>query len=219
MLEIRQLQNHVSLGLAHLGESGALGRARVYHRRGELQHLLPVDMARQHRCELTRDVTRTNYVGSGRKCEIGGTDSGSLHALMHAEYLAVRILVPPSRILEQLAKTLANITHERKPRKSDSMPPDAQSERAWPIENMYAWMLRESRVLELRSLVIAGHDDHGNSRLGNAQQGLEGAVSQGRLDVRMVEHVAAMNDDIDFLPKGRLERREVIPHEIVAAAP
>jgi hypothetical protein len=67
--------------------------------------------------------------------------------------------------------------------------------------------------------VIAGNDEDRNAAVGDATEWLESLVSSGGNDVRTIEYVAAVHDEVDLVGERRSKRGGVVREEIMTPAP
>src|SRR3954467_12670099 len=67
-------------------------------------------------------------------------------------------------------------------------------------------MQREERIRNRGSLVISRNDNNGHTRIGEPLQRLKRAKHETGLHLASIEHVTAVNDEIDFAAECRLER-------------
>jgi hypothetical protein len=74
-------------------------------------------------------------------------------------------------------------------------------------------------VRKTRALVIPRHDEHGNAEVRDASEGLERLVRDGGHDLGPIEHVPAVDDDIDLAGERGRERRRVVREKVVSSPP
>jgi hypothetical protein len=84
---------------------------------------------------------------------------------------------------------------------------------------VHARVRRKSSVRETRPLVIAGDEEDGHAAIGYAPQGLVRLIRHRRCHRRPIEHVARVDDEIDFTRQSRLEGGCVVRQKVMAATP
>ena len=220
----RHLDDHEPLVLIHLGHRRSLDRRRVEDWRGERhaaevrgEHLVTMNVPRQHRGEPGWDVRPPDHVGGRRKGEVLGPDGRPFHALVHAEEPNGRAHGAPPRRLDEVNEPRAHVVAlGREPSDRHADTADVHRERPRAVEHVDPWMLREAQLRNATPLVVARHDEDRNSTIGDARQRLESLPRHARRHTRAVEHVAAVHDEVD-LPlergpqRGRVVREEVVP--------
>jgi hypothetical protein len=179
-----------------------------------------MDVTGEHRRDFRRNLSRANDVGAGREGEVCRTDGCALDAMMDAENAMIDLAAIPSSLIEHLGETGPNVaTHVRKTRECDACPAHVRDEGSRLIEYVHARMRQETRVRNLRALVIAWHDEHGNAVVGNATKRLERSMGDRRRHGRTVEDISRVHHEIDVARERGLERGKIIREEIVAAPP
>jgi len=129
-------------------------------------------------------------------------------------------VLAPLSLLEQRAEAGAHVLSlVRKTGQRYGPAADASDERAWTIEYVNAGVRREACVRQSRALVIARDDEDGHTAIRDTAQRLVRLVRQRLRDRRPIEHVASVDDEIDFSGQRRLERRRVVRKKVVAATP
>ena len=83
---------------------------------------------------------------------------------------------------------------------------------------MNSRVLRESDLRDASTLVISGDDEDRDALVGHACEWLECLPGDARWRTRAIEHVPAMNDEIDLAVEGRAERGRVVRQKVVPAA-
>ena len=87
------------------------------------------------------------------------------------------------------------------------------------VEEVKAGMLREADLRDAAALVVPRHDEHRNSAVRHARERLERLPRDARRDPRAIEHVPAMDDNVDVARERRGQRRGVVREEVVSAPP
>src|SRR5262245_59875115 len=180
---------------------------------------MPVNMTREDRGEVRRQVGGTNDVFGGREHVVRRTDGRPFDAVMHAEQANVRRRALPFGFFEHAQKSLSNVASlVRKPRERDLHSTDVAAKRSRLIEDVHVRMQRESHVWQSGSLVVSGHDEDRNSSISDVPKRFERLIGESWRNSRPVEDVAAVHYQINLTSKGWSKRRVVIREEVVASA-
>ena len=105
----------------------------------------------------------------------------------------------------------------RKPGHSHANAPYLSNKRPRPVEDMNSRMLREPQVRDATALMVARHYINRHALVGDASQWLERLPHYAAVRARSIEHIAAMDDKINFAIQCRLQRGRVVGQEVVAA--
>ena len=73
------------------------------------EHLMTVDVSREHRREVRGNVAWADDVGGSREREVPGSDGRALDAVMDAQQPEVRALLSPVGLLEQFREARSHI--------------------------------------------------------------------------------------------------------------
>src|SRR5262245_11084509 len=179
---------------------------------------MTVNVSREHRGELTRNVRRANDIARRRKGEVGGADGRAFDTVMEAQQTRRSSLVAPSRLLESIAEARANIaTLIRKTRECDGRIAHFRDKCARSIEHMNSRMRQNARVRQTRALVVPGYDEYRHATIGNSAQRLVRLIGDRRENLRRIEHISRVHDEIDLAGERWRERSVIVRDEVVAA--
>ena len=67
--------------------------------------------------------------------------------------------------------------------------------------------------------MVSRDDEDGNASVGDSTEWLERLVRECRVDLRPIEDVTRMHDDVDLTRERRLERGGVVGEEVVTTPP
>ena len=178
-----------------------------------------MDVPGQDRREPDRDVSCSNDVGGGGEGEVGRSDHRAFHALVEDEQARVRTESLPSGGRDQIREPGSNVVpFRRKPCKRDAPPSHVGDERSRAIEQMDPRVLREPDLRNSSALVVAGDDEDRNPTIGDTCQRLESLPRDARWNSRPVEHIATVDDQVDFTGHRGPERRLIVREKIVSSA-
>ena len=136
---------------------------------------------------------------------------------MDAEDARVRVCRAPAGRREEVDELRAHVVALRwKAREREAHASDIHRERARAVEEVNAWMLRESDLRDAATLVVARHDEHGSAEVRHARERLERLPRDAGRHLGAIEHVTAMDDDVDvprerWSQRGRVIREEIGP--------
>lgn len=162
---------------------------------------MTVDVARQNGIESGWHVPVLNYVVSMAKHEIAGTNSCPFETVVDAKQSYVRFSLVPARLPHQLGKPGPDGPGVRKPGQLD--PPVSNSQRKCTrlVENEHARMLSQSGVWDSRAFVIPGHNEHGNTAVGQAFERLKRLLDELWADAAPEENISSVNERVEA-PRG-----------------
>ncbi len=90
--------------------------------------------------------------------------------------------------------------------------------RSWPIEHVNVRVRRETKVRDTRAFVVARNDGNRYAPLGDSPQRLECLIADRTADIRMIEDIATVHDEIHLAAKRGLQRASVVGEEVVSSA-
>ena len=168
---------------------------------------MPVNVTGEHRREAGWNRAARDDIRRIAEREIGRTDGRAFNSLVDAEQPHVRRHGSPACLIEKRREPLADsIPLVRKSCDRHGDATHVQQKRPRAIEDVNPRMCGEQRIRYRRPFVIAGNDDDRHAGIGNPFQRLERAEDEPRLDAAAIEHVAAVNDEVDFTAESRLQR-------------
>ena len=173
---------------------------------------MSVDVAAQHRCHVAGQLRARDHVGAVAEREFPGTARGSLHAVVEAEQLHVRVRCPARRGGEELAEARADVARVREPCEGDAHAPALEHDRARPVEDVEPGVQREKRVGDSPALVIAGEQQDRDPGVRDRPEGRQGGIGEPGRDAAPIQEVPRVEHRV-HLPgaggrKGRLEALE-----------
>ena len=181
---------------------------------------MPVNVAGEHGGEVWRHVGMADHVLRRRESEVRRPHGRAFRGLVHAQHARRRGVRLPVGVGDQVRELRADVAAlARKSGERERRATCIDDERSRTVEDVDVRMRDEAGVREERALVISGNDEYRHPPLGDATQRLERLVCQRWHDRRPVEHVSAMNHDVDLAVEGRLERGRVGGEKVMAAAP
>ncbi len=86
----------------------------------------------------------------------------------------------------------------RKPGHSDPNASHLRDKSSRPIEDMNARMMREPQVRDATALMVARHHINRHALVGDARQWLKRLPHDVARRARSVEHIATVNNEVDF---------------------
>ena len=76
----------------------------------------------------------------------------------------------------------------------------------------------QQRLRDIGPFVVSRYDIYRNTRIGDLQQRFKRSFDNGCMDPAPEKQIAAVNDQVHFAVKGRLQRCIVIGEKVRAAA-
>ena len=184
------------------------------------QHLVAMDVAREHRRELRQDVGCAHHVVGRSERVVRWPDGSAFDAVMQAQQAMRCRGVATAGLCEKLRKAAAHVAaFVRKPGKRDRLIAHLHAERARAIEDVDLRVHGETCVRQARAFVIAGDDEDRDAALRNPTQRLECLIRHGRYHRWPIEHVACVHDEIHVTRECGLEGAGVVREKVVAATP
>jgi hypothetical protein len=221
------VDDHEAFVFVGFGDRRSFDRTSVENRRGDRlaakisrEHLVTMNMARQHRRESNRDVAATDDVGRGREREIVRPDGRAFDALVNAKQLCVSVELPPPRGFDEIDELRAKVVTLRgKPGYAQTNAANVEPKCARAIEQVNSRVSCKPDLRDASTLVISRDDENRNAFVGDTNEWLERLPRDARRRTRPVEHVAAVNDQINVAVERGLQRGGIVCEKIVSATP
>lgn len=87
----------------------------------------------------------------------------------------------------------------------------------WAVENVNPRVHSPQVVWDLRSFMIAGHDENRNARVGDTHHRLHGHLNQRSRNTAAVEQIPRMYHNVNFMTKSTVKRGFEVGEEIWAS--
>ena len=163
------------------------GAARF--RRPEIvgEQLAAVDMPAEHGAKASGDVLPADDVGPAAEGIVAGSDARPLDGLVHAEQAAVCGGRSIAGLAQQVGETVADAPGKGKADQGHAAVPARVEEGPRPVKDVDVGMRRPEMQRDARALVVAGDDVDRGSGFGDADEGDQGQLDQGRRHPASIE--------------------------------
>jgi hypothetical protein len=181
---------------------------------------MPVKVPGQDGRKTAGNLAAPNDVCGGGEHVVRRTNGRSLDALVKTEHADVGIDHGVFRGGQQVREPRPHVvTLGWKPGYRDASTAHLRYERPRSVEDMNARMLGEPQVRYATALVVARNNEDRNASVCNVSQRLERLPHHAARRPGAIEHVAAVNDQVDLSHERRLQRSLIVGLEVMTATP
>jgi len=181
---------------------------------------MPVNVPRQHGRKTAGKVAAPDDIRGGSEHVVRRTNRRSLDALVKTEHADVGIDQGVFRGGQQVREPRTHVvTLGWKPRYRDASTAHLGHERPWSVEDMNVRMLGEPQVRYATALVVARNNEDRNASIRDASERLERLPHHAARRPGAIEHVAAVDNQVDLTGERRLQRSLIIGLEVMTAPP
>ena len=163
-------------------------------------------MPDQHSVEAGRKVSARHHVRTGAEGVAARADPGPFHRLVQAEQAQLGGMVAPAGPREAVPEgPVAHATLKGEPREGHAHTPNSAREGGRLVEHVQVRMAGEQWKGDPGALVVARHQEDGNTHLGDPAQRSQALLGDTRWDPAAVEEVPRMHDQVDVASQGGSE--------------